>query len=106
MRPQLELCMARGGGTPPPAIIDTTSNKNGGKKQKGRPLSDGPEGVTKTKKFYKNCNNVCHSCGYNVSKLHNSMNCRCKKAGHVDSHTGDNPQPGANQKDKQFSKWK
>ena len=103
---RLEQCMAsRGTGTPPPTTIDTNSNKNGGKKRKGRPLSDGPEGVTKTKKFYKSTN-VCHSCGYDVSKQHDSCNCRSKKEGHIDSHTGDNPQPGANQKDKQFSKWK
>ena len=103
---RLEQCMSsRGSGTPPPSTIDTTSTKTGGKKRKG-PLSDGPEGVTKTKKFYKNCENVCHSCGYDVSKLHDSCNCRAKKAGHIDSHTGANPQPGANQKDKQFSIWK
>ena len=103
MRRQLEQCMSRGG-TPPPAIIDT-ANKNGGKKRKG-PLSDGPEGTTKTKKFYKNCDNACYSCGYDVSKLHDSSNCMKKKKGHVDSHTGANPQLGANQKDIEFSKWK
>ena len=101
MRRQLERMTT--GGTPPPAIIDT-ANKNGGKKRKG-PLSDGPEGTTKTKKFYKTCDNACWSCGYDVSKLHDSGNCRKKKTGHIDSHTGDNPQAGASQKDKEFSKW-
>ena len=106
MQRRLEQCMAsRGAGTPPPGIIDTSSNNNGGKKRKGRPLSDGPEGVTKTRKFYKNSETVCWSCGYDVSKQHDSCNCRSKKAGHIDSHTGDNPQAGASQKDKEFSKW-
>ena len=103
MQRRLEQMAGGGSGTPPPTTIDT-SNKSGGKRRKG-PLSDGPEGVTKTKKFYKNSNNVCYTCGYDVSKLHDSSNCRAKKAGHIDSHTGANPQPGASQKDKQFSEW-
>lgn len=104
LRRQLEQCMKNATPSCPPAIIDT-STKTGGKKRKG-PLSDGPEGVTKTKKFYKNCDNACWSCGYDVLKLHDSRNCRNKLKGHIDSHMGANPQPGASQKDKEFSKWK
>ena len=70
------------------------------------PLSDGSEGVTKTMKYYKNCDNACWSCGCDVSKKHDSGNCMKKKAGHVDWHTGDNPAPGASIKDKEFSKWR
>ena len=105
MRKQLEDCMRTNSTTTPPAVIDTASNSGDRKRRRG-PLSDGPEGVTKTTKFYKNCDHVCWSCGYDVSKLHHSGNCKKKKDGHNDSHTGANPQPGATQKDKEFSKWK
>ena len=87
-----------------PAIIDTASNNETRKGQKG-PLSDGPEGVKKMCKFYKNCGNVCWFCGYGVSKLHHNVNCRQKKKGHINSHTGDNLDTGASIKDKEFSKW-
>ena len=107
MRKQLEDLMSKTcpPATSPPSHIDTAP-KDGGRKRRRGPLSDGPEGVTKTTKFYKTCDNACWSCGYDVSKDHDSTNCRKKKKGHIDSHTGDNPQPGASQKDKEFSKWK
>ena len=104
MRKQLEECM-RANSTSPPAVIDTAS-KGGDLKQRRGPLSDGPEGVTKTTKFYKSCDHACWSCGYNVSKLHHNGNCKKKKDNHNDAHTGANLQPGASQKDKEFSKWK
>ena len=51
---QLEQWMlANGTGTPPPPVIDTSR-----KRRKG-PISDGLEGVTKTDKYYKNCDNPC-----------------------------------------------
>ena len=56
-------------------------------------------------KYYKNCDNACWSCGYDVSKKHVSDNCMKKKSGHVDHHMGDNPAPGASIKDKEFLKW-
>ena len=91
--------------TPPPADINTASKNTDCKQQRG-PLSDGPEGVTKTAKYYKNYDNTCWSCGYNVSKKHTSDSYMKKKPGHVDWHIGDNPVPGASNKDKEFSKWK
>ena len=81
----LEQCMlANGTGTPPPPIIDTSW------KQRKGPLSDGPEGVTKTEKCYKNCDNACWSHSYDCSKKHHNGNCTHEKDGHIDSHTGDN----------------
>ena len=96
--------MTRERDTPPPAFIDTAVNNESLKQQKG-PLSDGPEGVTKTVKFYKNCDHACWSCGYDVSKMYHSGNCTKKKPGHIDSHSGANAAAGASIKDKQFSKW-
>ena len=96
--------MSRGGGTPPPAVIDTAGNNETRQQRKG-PLSDRPEGVTKTVEFYKNCDHACHSCGYDVLKLHRSGNCKKKKTSHIDAHMGANPQPGASIKDKEFPKW-
>ena len=90
--------------TPPPAVIDTASKDIDYKQRRG-PLSDGQEGVTKTVKYYKNYDNTCWSCGYNVSKQHDSGYCKKKTKGHIDWHTGDNPAPGVNFKDKEFSKW-
>ena len=104
MRKQLEECM-RTPSTSPPTLIDTAS-KSGDRKLRRGPLSDRPEGGTKTIKFYKTCDNACWSCGYDVSKIHHSGNCKKKKNGHIDGHTGVNPQPGAEKKDKEFSKWK
>ena len=86
--------MARGTGTPSPAVINTTSNKNTSQKQQKIPLSDGPEGVTKTLKYYKNCDNACCLCGYDVSKQHHSCNYKKKKKGHINFHTG----PGSRSK--------
>ena len=104
MQKQLEECMHTDS-TSLPALIDT-ADKSGDQEQRRGPLSDGPEGVTKTTKFYKNCNNACWSWGYDVFKQHDSGNCKKKKAGLINLHTGSNPQPGASQKDKEFSKWK
>ena len=73
-------------------------------RQRG-PLSDGPEGVTKTVEYYKNCDNTCWSCGYDILKHHHSGNRKRKKKSHIDQHTGDNPAAGASIKDKEFSKW-
>ena len=106
MQQQLEQCMLeKGTVTPPPPVIDTTSNKDTSWKHRKSPLSDGPEGVTKTTKYYKNCDNAYWWCGYDCSKQHHNGNCRKKKKGHIDSHTGDNPAAGESIKDKQFSKW-
>mmetsp|Transcript_24127 Transcript_24127/g.27595 ORF Transcript_24127/g.27595 Transcript_24127/m.27595 type:complete len:96 (-) Transcript_24127:18-305(-) len=95
--------MSRGTGTPPPADIDTTSNNDTRKRRKG-PLSDGLERVKKTVKFYKSCDHACWSCGYDVSNHHHSSNCKKKKSGHIDSHTGANPAAGPSIKDKKFLK--
>ena len=103
MRKQLEDCMRTNSNTPPPVVINKAS-ENDCKRRRG-PLSDGPKGVTKTVKYYKNCDNAYWSCGYDVSKKHASKNCMKKKPGHVDHHTGDNLAPGARIKDKEFSKW-
>ena len=103
MRERLEDCMRVNSSTPPPAVINTAS-KNTDCKQRRGPLSDGPEGVMKTTKYYKNCDNACWSYGYDVSKIYDSGNYMKKKPGHIDWHTGDNPVPGASIKDKEFSK--
>ena len=68
--------------------------------------SDGPPGTTKTEKYYKKSNTVCFTCGYDVSKNHHSGNCRRPGPNHDPTHSGENPRPGANQKDKEFSRWK
>ena len=104
MRKQLEDCIQSNSNTPPPTGINT-ARKNEDHKRQRSPLSDGPEGVTKTTNYYKNCDNACWLCRYDVSKKQASNNCMKKKAGHVDHHTGDNPAPGASIKDKEFSKW-
>ena len=103
MQKQLEDYMRTNSNIPPPTVIDTAS-KNNHKRRRG-PLSDGPEGVTKTVKYYKNCDNACWLCGYDVSKKYASDNCMKKKPGHVDHHTGDNLAPGASIKNNKFSKW-
>ena len=89
---------------PLPAVINTASKNTDCKRQRGS-LSDSPEGVTKTVKYYKNYDNACWLCGYDVLKKHTSDNCMKKETGHVDQHTGDNPAPGQDIKDKEFSKW-
>ena len=104
MQKQLEDCM-RENSTSLPAVINTES-KDGDQKQRRGSLTDGPEGVTKVAKFYKSCDNVCWSCGYDVSKHHHSGDCKKKRDNHNNTHTGANPQPGASQKDKEFLKWK
>ena len=58
IRKRLEECMRTNFNTPPPAVINTAS-KNTDHKQHRGPLSDGPEGVTKIMKYYKNCDNAC-----------------------------------------------
>ena len=58
-----------------------------------------------TLKYYKNCDNACWLCGYDVSKQHHNGNQKKNKKGHIDSHTGDNPAAGVSIKDKEFSKW-
>ena len=98
---QLEQCMSRGG-TPLLAVVDTASNNDTRKRRKG-PLSDDQEGVKKTVKFYKNYDHTCWSYGYNISKHHHSGNCKKKKKGHIDSHTGGIPAVGESIKDKEFS---
>ena len=103
MQQQLEQCqLTNGDGTPPPPIIDV--HNQGGDQGQGHgdrnrrrsgPLSDGPEGTTKTKRFYKQCDNACWSHEYNALKLHTTDNCKFKLEGHIDSHTGANPAAGA-----------
>ena len=73
------------------AVIDT----NKGKQNKGK----------KTEKKYKNNCNSCHTHGYDVADNHTSKTCKTPGPNHDREHTGDNPKPGASQKDKQFSKW-
>ena len=104
MQRRLEECMRANTNTPLPAVINTASKNTDCKQQRG-PLSDGLEGVTKTAKYYKNYDNTCWSCGYDVSKKHVIDNYMKKKPGYVDHHTGDNPAQGASIKDKEFLKW-
>ena len=59
MQRPLEQCMQERTGTPPPLVIDTTSSKNASRKRRKSPPGDGPEGVTKTTKYYKKCDNAC-----------------------------------------------
>ena len=73
------------------AVIDT----NKGKQNKGK----------KTEKKYKNNCNSCHTHGYDISDNHTGKTCKTPGPNHDPEHTGDNPKPGASQKDKQFSKW-
>ena len=70
-----------------------------------KPLSDPPEGVIKTKKFYNN-DNCCCTHGYDVAQNHKSNNCKFPGENHNYEHTGENPKPGASQKDKEFSIYK
>ena len=70
-----------------------------------RPASDGPVGSVKTTKYWSKNDNCCWTCGCDISSLHYSANCNCKLPGHISTHTGDNPAPGASTKDKEFSKW-
>ena len=105
MQRQLEQYMSRGSGEPPTTVINTASTKDTTWKRQKGPLSDGPEGVTKTVKFYKSCDHVYWSSGYDVSKHHHNGSCKCKKNGHIHSHTVDNLAAGASIKDKEILKW-
>ena len=104
MRKQMKDCMRSNSNTTSPAVIDTASKKRDRKQRQGS-LSEGPDEVTKTVKYYKNYNNACWLCGYDVSKKHASDNYMKKKPGHVDHHTSDNQAPDTSIKDKEFSKW-
>ena len=71
-------------------------------------MSDGPVGSVKTEKHYKDSTTCCFTHGYDVAPGHTSANCRFPGANHGEAqklHTGDNPVPGASQKDKQFSQY-
>lgn len=70
-----------------------------------KPQSDAPAGVIKTKKFYDN-NNCCSTHGYDIAINHFSKNCLFPGENHNYEHTGENPKPGASQKDKEFSIYK
>ena len=80
--------------------------KTGGHQRKRCVRSDGPRDVKKEVKYFDKSDTTCYSCGYDVSKGHNSFNCRFKCEGHNNTHTGDNPVKGHNPKDIEFSKWK
>lgn len=71
--------------------------------QRNRTFQRGP----KTEKRFKNYHGVCYTHGYDVAPRHNSSTCRpeSRKPGNDESHTGDNPVPGASEKEKKFSKW-
>jgi hypothetical protein len=72
---------------------------------KSRRRSDGPRNCTKNTKFYSGSDNYCWSCGFDVSKIHDSNTCSYKLQGHQDSATGADTK-GGTLKDKEFSKWK
>ena len=80
MRQQSEDCMRANSTTPLPAVIDTAYKREDRKRRRYQ-LSDGPEKVTKTMKFYKNCDHACWSRGYDVSKFRHSGNYKNKKTG-------------------------
>ena len=58
----------------------------------------------RTTKRHANCN-ACWTHGYDIHNNHTSENCKTPKLGHVRTHTGDNPAPGASKRGKQLSKW-
>ena len=68
MQQQLEQYMLANSTITPPPIIDTSSKNTSQNQRRKGPISDGPEGVTKTEKYYKNCDNTCWSHGYDCSK--------------------------------------
>ena len=74
------------------------------KNQTQKPPGQRQPANKKAKKFHNN-ENACFTHGYDVSAKHDSKTCRNKCAGHVDWHAGDNPAPGHNPKDLEFSKW-
>ena len=75
---------------------------NGGTR---RATSDGPVGTVKTTKYWSKNDHCCWTHGCDISSLHTSANCDRQLPGHILTHTGDNPAPGASTKDKEFSKW-
>jgi hypothetical protein len=72
---------------------------------KRRRRSDGPANCTKNTKFYSGSDTYCWSCGFDVSKVHDSDTCSYKLQGHQDTATGADTK-GGTLKDKEFSKWK
>ena len=55
-------------------------------------MSDRPEGIIKTKKYYNTCDNAYWLHGYDVAGNQHSGNCKFKLADHIDLHIGDNPE--------------
>jgi hypothetical protein len=76
-----------------------------GGRSTGRRRSDGPANCTKNIKFYTSSETYCWSCGFDVSKIHDSNTCSYNLQGHQDTATGADTK-GGSLKDKEFSKWK
>jgi hypothetical protein len=77
----------------------------GGRGDKSRRRSDGPANCTKNNKFCAGSDTYCWSCGFDVSKVHDSNTCSYKLQGHQDTATGADTK-GGSLKDQEFSKWK
>ena len=84
-----QLLLAQQPGCKPVENIDVRKSSNRGRR-----------------KYFKNNDNACWSCGYDILKRHNSSNCNNKRKGHIDWHTGATPAPGHNSKYMERSKWK
>ena len=70
-----------------------------------RRRSDGDPGKKKETKFYKNSNDYCWSCGWDVAKGHTGKTCWTRAKGHQEDATPQNPMNG-NMKDFDFSIYK
>ena len=70
-----------------------------------RRKSDGEPGKKKETKYYKNSNDYCWSCGWDVAKGHNGKTCWTRAKGHQEDATPQNPMNG-NMKDFDFSIYK
>ena len=70
-----------------------------------RRKSDGEPGTKKETKYYKNSNDYCWSCGWDVAKGHNGKTCWTRAKGHQENATPQNLMNG-NMKDFDFSIYK
>ena len=64
--------------------------------------SDGDPTKTRETKYYKNSNDYCWLCGWDVAKGHTGKTCWTQAKGHQEDATPQNPMNG-NTKDYQYS---